>query len=343
MHTPSGRSRFLAALTGAPSPGGRPVWLMRQAGRFLPEYRALRKENTFLELVHDPALCTEAALQPLRRFDLDATIVFSDILVVPDALGLGLSFTPGDGPAFARPVRSDADEAALAWDGLDQRLGYVYEAVSMLRKAAPNHALLGFAGAPWTLYCYMVEGEGGGFPHALASLEAAPERSARILARLADAVADHMIAQARAGADAVQLFDTWAGQLDADRYLKVVAPGLRHIATRLKEAGVPGMLFLRGAGDRIASLGGAGFPAVSVDATTSLAAVRAALPGITTQGNLAPETLLAGDDEIRAGVAAIYEATGGAHNHIYNLGHGLLPSTPPEAVGTFVQAVRSLA
>ncbi len=342
MHTPSGRSRFLAALTGSPGPGGHPVWLMRQAGRFLPEYRALRKENTFMELVHAPALCTEAALQPLRRFDLDATIVFSDILVVPDALGLGLSFTPGDGPAFARPLRTDADEASLQWDGLGDRLGFVYEAVAQLRAAAPTHALLGFAGAPWTLYCYMVEGQGGGFPNALASLESEPERAQRVLARLADAVADHLIAQAKAGADAVQVFDTWAGQLDAERYLRFVAPGLRHISERLEDAGVPGMLFLRGAGDRITSLGSLGYPAVSVDATTSLAAVRAALPGVTTQGNLAPETLLEGDDAIRAGVAAIHAATGGAANHIYNLGHGLLPATPPEAVGTFVQAVRSL-
>lgn len=342
MPAATGRDRFLAALRGGQEDMGHPVWLMRQAGRFLPEYRAVRAVHSFLDVVHSPALCTEVALQPLRRFDLDATIVFSDILVIPDELGMGLSFVAGEGPSLDRPLRSDGDERALNWAGLEARMSYVYDAVRALRVAAPEHAVLGFAGAPWTLYCYMVDGEGGDFGRALASIDANPARAARVLSRLADAVADHLIAQAAAGADAVQLFDTWAGRLDAARYLALVAPGLRHISRRLQAAGVPGMLFLRGAGDRVAALEGAGFPALSVDATTSLHAVRKALPSLTTQGNLAPETLLQGEECIVAGVRAIHAATGGAHNHIYNLGHGLLPQTPPEAVGSFVRAVRSL-
>lgn len=338
-----GRARLLAALTGQAGPGGRPVWLMRQAGRFLPEYRELRSKVSFLELVHDPALCTEAALQPLRRFDLDATIVFSDILVIPEALDLGLKFVVGDGPSFDRPVRTEADVAALPWSALTSRLGYVYEAVAQLRAAASGHAVFGFAGAPWTLFCYMVEGEGGDFAHALQFAERYPEVTRRLLESLADAVADHLIAQARAGADAVQLFDTWAGRLDRAAYLELVAPGLRRIGARLEDEAIPGVLFLRGAGDRIADLGGAGFPCVSVDATTDLGAVRRTLPGISTQGNVDPTVLFEGTERIEAAVRAVYESTGGADNHIYNLGHGLLPTTPPAAVGDFVQAVRSLS
>lgn len=342
MPTATGRDRFLAAFSGHATGAGRPVWLMRQAGRFLPEYRAIRAIHPFLDVVHSPSLCTEVALQPLRRFDLDATIVFSDILVIPDELGMGLSFATGEGPSLSRPLRSEADENALNWAGLERRLDFVYDAVRALRVAAPDHALVGFAGAPWTLYCYMVDGEGGDFAHAMASVESNPDRAARILTKLADAVADHLIAQAAAGADVVQVFDTWAGRLDAARYMAMVAPGLRHIAQRLHAAGVPGILFLRGAGDRVSALEGAGFPAISVDATTSLVAVREALPGLVTQGNLAPEILLQGDEIIQAGVNAIHDAVRGAPNHIYNLGHGLLPQTPPEAVGAFVRAVRNL-
>ena len=340
--TCTGRARLRAALLHEPAPGGRPVWLMRQAGRFLPEYRELRSRIPFLELVRTPTLCTEVALQPLRRFDLDATIVFSDILVLPDALGLELGFSPGDGPRFARPVRTAEHVVALRWEGLPDRLGFVYDAVSALRAAAPTHGLFGFAGAPWTLFCYMVQGEGGGFPLARAALDDAPERSAALLAKLADAAADHLLRQAGAGADAVQLFDTWAGDLDPGRYARFCAPGLRHIGGRLREAGVPSVLFLRGAGDRIAELGNCGFTAVSVDHSTDLASVRRALPGVTTQGNVNPEVLFADSAAVTAAVRAVYQSTGGAHNHIYNLGHGLVPTTPVHSVADFVAAVRDL-
>ena len=341
MHT-TGRQRLLAALHRGPAPGGRPVWLMRQAGRFLPEYREVRARVSFMELVHSPELCTTVALQPLARFDLDATIVFSDILVIPDALGLGLSFSPGDGPKFARSVRTDADVAALDWNGVHQRLDFAYQAVSQLRRAAPTHGLFGFAGAPWTLFCYMVQGEGGKFPEALAALDAAPERSARLLERLADLVADHILAQARAGADAVQVFDTWAGMLDKERYARFCIPGLRRIADRLRAADVPAVLFLRGAQDRIDQADAWGFPAISVDHTTSLAHVRSTMPGITTQGNVDPEVLFTGEDAITAAVRGVFEATGGAADHIYNLGHGLTPTTPVEGVAAMVRAVRAL-
>jgi uroporphyrinogen decarboxylase len=337
------RERMLAALRGERGPGGHPVWLMRQAGRYLPEYRALRAANSFLELVHSPALCTEAALQPLRRYDLDATIVFSDILVLPDALGMGLSFAPGDGPSFARPVRSAADVAALAWDGLGERMDFVYQAVAQLRVAAPEKAVIGFAGAPWTLYCYMVDGEGGEFPEALASVRQDPGRARALLDRLADAVADHLLAQVRAGADCVQLFDTWSGRLGADYYVELCRPGMRRIAERLAAAGVPSIAFLRGADALALRLDGAPFSCVSVDAATDLARLRRDFPGRCTQGNVASEVLLGVPAAIADAVRAVHIATGGAENHIYNLGHGVLPSTPPAAVSTFVEAVRGLS
>jgi len=329
----TGRQRFLGTLHRDPSVEGRPVWLMRQAGRFLPEYRDLRSRHSFMDLVHSPALCTEAALQPLRRFDLDATIVFSDILVIPDALGMGLTFTPGDGPRLANPLREQRQ--------LESRLGpldYVYEAVAQLRAAAPGHALLGFAGAPWTLYCYMVDGEGGEFPLARQSIRADELRARAMLDRLADLVADHLLAQLRAGADAVQVFDTWAGRLDADAYARIVTPGLERIAARL--AGHDSILFLRGADQLSRRVGKARFTAVSVDAGADLRAVRGEMAGWVTQGNVASEVLLGGD--IEGAVRGVFEATGGARDHVYNLGHGVVPATPPESVARFVNAVRAL-
>ena len=329
----TGRQRFLGTLHRDPSVEGHPVWLMRQAGRFLPEYRELRSRHSFMELVHSPALCTEAALQPLRRFDLDATIVFSDILVIPDALGMGLSFTPGDGPRLANPLRESGQ-----LEGTLGSLDYVYEAVAQLRAAAPGHALLGFAGAPWTLYCYMVDGEGGEFPLARQSIRADETRAKAMLDRLADVVADHLLAQLGAGADTVQVFDTWAGRLDADTYARLVTPGLERIAARLAEHDT--ILFLRGADQLSRRVGRAKFSGVSVHAGADLAAVRRELPGWTTQGNVASEILLGGD--IEAAVRGVFDATGGAHDHIYNLGHGVVPATPPESVSRFVNAVRAL-
>ncbi len=328
----NGKQRFLGTLRRDSDVQAHPVWLMRQAGRYLPEYRELRARHTFMELVHSPAVCTEAALQPLRRFDLDATIVFSDILVIPDALGMGLSFSPGDGPRLADPLR-DASQLDRTLDSLD----FVYEAVSQLRAAAPGHALLGFAGAPWTLFCYMVDGQGGKFPLAMEWARTRPDDTRRVLDRLADIVADHLLAQLRAGADAVQVFDTWAGRLDAETYRRLCTPGLERVAERLSDR--DSILFLRGADRLRERVGSARFSAISVDGDTDLAAVRRDF-GWVSQGNVPSEVLVDGD--IEAAVRAVHVATGGGYDHVYNLGHGVLPPTPPENVARLVAAVRAL-
>jgi uroporphyrinogen decarboxylase len=312
---------------------------MRQAGRFLPEYRDLRATTSFLEVVRSPALCTEVALQPLRRFDLDATIVFSDILVIPDSLGAGLSFEKGDGPKIGRPLRSDAAVDALEWDGVCDRLGYVYDAVAALRTAAPTHALFGFAGSPWTLFCYLTQGEGGGeFAEARRALWTHPERSERVLSLLADAVGEHLVRQARAGADVVQIFDSWGGLLPADDYARFCVPGLRRIAAKLADAKVPSVLFVRSGPHLVALTAGLGFSALSVDSTVELGGIR----GIPTQGNLDNTRLLGPHAGIAEGVRRIGAALAGRRTHIFNLGHGVLPSTPPDAVAAFVDEVRRL-
>lgn len=335
----TGRQRVFAALRSE-AVDSSPVWLMRQAGRYLPEYRNVRSEHSFLELVRSPALCTEVALQPLRRYDLDATIVFSDILVIPDVIGAGLTFSAGDGPRIEHPVRSDAAFDALDFQQITSRLHYVYEAVAQLRTAAPDHALFGFVGAPWTLYCYLVEGEGGhDFATARAQLWQQPELSRRLLEHLTDAVISHARAQLDAGADIIQIFDTWGGLLPAADYCQFVLPCLRRLADAL--AGSPTLLFVRGGGHLLKHLASLPFSAFSLDATMDVAEARRIL-GRTTQGNLDNVRLLGGEAPIRQGVAAIHAALGGSRNHIYNLGHGILPKTPPEAVQIFVDAVRSL-
>ncbi len=310
---------------------------MRQAGRFLPEYRERRATTPFLDLVRSPRLCTEVALQPLRRFDLDATIVFSDILVIPEALGTGLSFEKGDGPKIPRPLQSDAAVDALDWENVCDRLPYVYEAVAALRTAAPSHALFGFAGSPWTLFCYLTQGEGGGeFATARAALWTHPERSFRVLDRLAEVVAEHLIRQARAGADVVQVFDTWGGLLPADDYLAFAAPGLRRIAARLAAERIPSILYVRAGSHLLGVTQDLGYSALSLDSTVHLGEVH----GLPTQGNLDSTRLLGPAEGIVDGVCRIVKSLGNRRNHIVNLGHGILPATKPEAVATFVDAVR---
>ena len=332
----NGRARTLAALAGS-SVDLLPVWFMRQAGRYLPEYRDVRARRSFLELVRDPALCTEVALQPLRRFDLDATIVFSDILLVPEAMGLELRFVQGDGPSFGNRIDGPDDVAALDLSDPTRRLGYVYEAVAALRRAAPDHALFGFAGSPWTLYCYMVEGEGSrDFARARAFLHRHPVAARQLLDVLTDAVIVHLRAQVAAGADAVQIFDTWGGTLSVAAWSSVCAPGLRRIAAAL--AGTPTVLFVRAGAHLVGASRALGYTALSLHDTVDLSDV----VGIPTQGNLDPTVLLAGDAAIRAEVARIHTSVGGRRNHVWNLGHGVLPHTPPEAVSTFVAAVREL-
>ncbi len=335
----TGRARILAAFEGGPV-DRLPIWLMRQAGRYLPEYREVRSQLAFLDLVRSPEACTEVAMQPLRRFPLDATIVFSDILTILDAIGAGLKFQVGDGPSLGRPVREPADIDRLDFTGLGERLGYTYGAVRELRLAAPDHALFGFAGSPWTLFCYLVQGEGSSdFAKARTFARQFPVETDHLLTLLADAVTDHLVAQIDAGADAVQIFDTWGGLLSAEAWRRLSWPSLRRIRNSLELAHPEArtVLFVR-AGHLTEIAETVGFRVLSFHDTAALRPARRG--GMATQGNIDNTCLLAGTDAIHAEVRRLADDLGAdTRSHIVNLGHGILPSTPPEAVATLCEAV----
>jgi uroporphyrinogen decarboxylase len=323
-----------------------PIWLMRQAGRYLPEYRALRQRAAdFLAFCYTPELAAEATLQPVRRYGLDAAILFSDILVLPDALGCRVSFDDGAGPKL-EPVRSVAALAELR-PALDLgHLAPVYAAVGLARRSLPaKTALIGFAGAPWTLAAYMVEGgTAAGFPTARAFALGQPEAFARLIDLLSEAIYEHLAAQIEAGADVVQLFDSWAGVLPEPEFVRWCEVPATCIITRLKASypEVPVIAFPRGAGVLYRRFAEA-VPAdgISLDTAVPLSWAREALSGVCLQGNLDPAALLAG------GAVACREArriieTLGDRPFVFNLGHGVLPQTDPAAVGALVEYVKSV-
>ena len=343
MSTDAHTKPLLAALRGElrhPPP----LWLMRQAGRYLPEYRALRaRAGSFLDLCYDPALAAEASLQPVRRFALDGVILFSDILVVADALGVKLWFQEGEGPRLV-PIREG--ETLPGFDPERQRrhLAPVYEAMEKVAAAAPAGAtVLGFAGAPWTLATYMV---GGGRSRDFRAVKGwayrDPEGFARLIETLREAVAAHLIAQLDAGADAVQVFDSWAGALPESERIRWCLEPARRLISDVKAAHpqAPVILYPRGAGQlygRYATETGA--DAVSVDSTVSPAWVAAQVqPHCTVQGNLDPAALLAGGDALHRAATGILEALGRGP-FVFNLGEGVLPETPPAHVGALCDAV----
>lgn len=336
------RARFLAALAGDPVDRP-PVWLMRQAGRYLPEYRATRVKHGFWDVCKTPALSTGVALEPLAKFEIDAAIVFSDILVVPEALGLGVTFGKGEGPLIAKPLRSAADLAAWNVEGVQQRLSYVPEAVAHLKQTlAGSHGLIGFAGAPFTLFAYSVEGGGSDdFRHARTMLHTDPKLADRALATIADVVIGLLDAECEAGADVVQLFDTWGGLLSRDEYVRFAIPALQRITTALKAKGRKSLLFVRGGHHLLSVLGESGVDGFSLDWRTPWAEARAAYPNHLLQGNIDPILLFSGE-------AAVREATKGllgelakhkSSRNIVNLGHGILPQTPVESVAAMCDEV----
>ena len=323
-----------------------PVWLMRQAGRYLPEYRALRAEaGSFLSLCYTPALAVEISLQPIRRFGMDAAILFSDILVVADALGCAVSFQEGAGPRLT-PVR-DADALArLDAAGLTDRLAPVYEAVRCLRRALPAEtALIGFAGAPWTVAAYMVEGEGAKeFLVARTLARRSPAVFARLIDLLTEATISHLRAQIEAGADIVQLFDSWAGVLPEAEFRRWCQEPAARIVGALKSAHpeVPVIAFPRGAGLQLQSFAAAvPVDGLGLDTTVPLPALRHALPGLCLQGNLDPVALLSGGGAMLDEADRIVRVLARGP-FIFNLGHGVLPDTDPEAVATLVRHLRSI-
>ena len=339
---------LLRALAREPTPTT-PIWLMRQAGRYLPEYNATRaRAGSFLALAKSPAFATEVTLQPLERFPLDAAILFSDILTVPDAMGLGLYFAEGEGPRFERPLRDETAIRSLAAPDIAERLRYVLDAVREIRKALGGRVpLIGFSGSPFTLACYMVEGAGSDDWRALKTmLYARPDLLHHILEVNARAVADYLNAQIEAGAQAVMIFDTWGGQLSHAGYEEFsLAYSRRVIGQLTKEAAgrkVPSILFTKGGGAWLEAMAASGCDALGLDWTVDPAAARARVGSrVALQGNLDPAALFAPPERVRAEARRVLDAFGSAPGHIFNLGHGIAPRTPVESVAALVDEVRT--
>ena len=346
---PAFDSRFLRALRREPV-DCTPVWLMRQAGRYLPEYRATRKAaGSFLAMAKNPELACEVTLQPLRRFPLDAAILFSDILTVPDAMGLGLYFVEGEGPKFERPLRSAADIDKLAVPDMETELRYVMDAVRTIRRELdPAIPLIGFSGSPWTLACYMVEGGGSkdwGRVKALALNE--PAAMHRLLEVVTDAVIAYLAAQRAAGAQALQVFDTWGGVLSPAMYREFSLPYRARIAAALKGDAVPVILFGTGNAPYLDDLFASGADAIGVDWTVTLEdAARRNAGRVALQGNLDPAMLYGNPDAVRAQARAVLDSYaagngGSREGHVFNLGHGLSPDMDPAHVAALVDEVHA--
>ena len=341
---------LIRALLRQPTPYT-PVWIMRQAGRYLPEYNATRaRAGSFLALAKNPALATEVTLQPLARFPLDAAIVFSDILTIPDAMGLGLGFTEGEGPRFERPLREERDIRSLTVPDPGGPLRYVMDTVSEVRKAlAGSVPLIGFAGSPFTLACYMVEGGGSSDFHALKTLlRSRPDLLHHILEVNCRAVIAYLNAQIESGAQAVMVFDTWGGTLSAPEYLEFSLAYMKRVVEGLKREHqgerIPSILFTKGGGAWLEAIAASGCDAVSVDWTLDIGAARKRVGArVALQGNLDPQTLLAGPEAVRSGAAAVLASYGAGNGHVFNLGHGITQHTPYENVAVLVDAVHELS
>jgi uroporphyrinogen decarboxylase len=332
-----------------------PLWLMRQAGRYLPEYKATRaKAGSFMGLATNPQYATDVTLQPLDRFPLDAAILFSDILTVPDAMGLGLSFAEGEGPRFARPLRDEAAVNALEVPDLD-KLRYVFDAVTSIRKALNGRVpLIGFSGSPWTLACYMVEGAGSDDYRLVKSmLYGRPDLMHRILAINAQAVAGYLNAQIDAGAQAVMVFDSWGGVLADGAFqafsLAYTAQVVRALKREHEGRRVPVIVFTKGGGPWLEQIAGIGADVVGLDWTVNLGRARAAVGDrVALQGNLDPNVLFAPPEAVAREAVAVLDSFGPPQRpdgtwdgHVFNLGHGISQFTPPEHVSALVEAVHS--
>ncbi|WP_035053269.1 uroporphyrinogen decarboxylase [Andreprevotia chitinilytica] len=341
---------FLRALLREPTEYT-PVWLMRQAGRYLPEYRATRERaGSFLDLCKSTELATEVTLQPLERFPLDAAILFSDILTIPDAMGLGLYFAEGEGPKFERPLRDEAAIKALAVPDVGTELKYVTDAVSSIRKALDGRVpLIGFSGSPFTLACYMIEGGGSDtFSRVKTLMYDRPELLHHILAINAQTVTDYLNAQIEAGAQAVQIFDTWGGALAFGKYQEFSLAYMQRIIaglTREKDGRrVPVIVFTKGGGLWLEEIAASGCDAVGLDWTVDLGDARRRIGDkVALQGNFDPNALFASPAAIEAEVARLLRAYGAGSGHVFNLGHGISQFTNPEHVTVLVDSLHQLS
>ena len=326
-----------------------PVWLMRQAGRYLPEYRDVRaKAGDFLSLCKNPQLACEVTLQPLRRFALDAAILFSDILTIPDAMGLGLYFAEGEGPCFSTPIRNPSDIHRLPGVSVMDELTYVMDAARLIRQELPaDLPLIGFAGSPWTLACYMVEGKSSrDFKHMLMLMYNEPLVVHQLLTKLSDMVSAYLEGQVLAGVNALMIFDTWGGILTTHHYNDFSLHYMALIVSKLKAKypHIPIILFTKGGGQWLQQIANTGCDALGVDWTCDLARARAEVGfKVALQGNLDPTVLLANPARIREEVAQVLASYGEGSGLVFNLGHGITPDVPPEHVAAMVAAVHELS
>lgn len=342
--------RFLRALLREPV-DMTPVWMMRQAGRYLPEYRATRsRAGSFMDLCMNPELACEVTLQPLERFPLDAAILFSDILTIPDAMGLGLYFTEGEGPKFERPVQDEAAVAALGVPDPEEELGYVMEAVRTIRHELDGRVpLIGFSGSPWTLATYMVEGSSTkNFAKVKEMMFDRPDLMHGLLDKVTESVISYLNAQIAAGAQAVMVFDTWGGvltprdyQLFSLAYMERIVQGLVRESEGRK---VPVILFTKGGGQWLDAMSRSGCDALGVDWTTDLADARIQVKDrVALQGNVDPSILYAAPERIEEEVARVLASYGHGPGHVFNLGHGIHPDVNPDHAGVLVEAVHRLS
>jgi len=341
---------FLRALLRQPTPYT-PIWIMRQAGRYLPEYNQTRaRAGSFLDLCRNPDLATEVTLQPLARFSLDAAIVFSDILTIPDAMGLGLHFVEGEGPKLARPLRSEWEVRNLAVPDPEMHLGYVLDAVSQVRRALDGTVpLIGFSGSPFTLACYMIEGEGSSdFQRTKAMLYGRPELLHHILDVVANSVAAYLNAQIHRGAQAVMIFDTWGGILSHSAFHTFSLPYLQKVLDKLEAecegVRVPRIAFTKGGGLWLESLADSNVDALGIDWTVDIGSARQRVGAqVALQGNLDPAVLLSTPDVVAGEAEKVLAAFGTGTGHIFNLGHGISQFTPPENVAALVDTVHEVS
>lgn len=345
-HTPFQNDTFLRALKRQPH-AYTPIWIMRQAGRYLPEYRSVRaKAGSFLTLCKTPELACEVTLQPLARFPLDAAIIFSDILTIPDAMGLGLYFENHEGPRFEHPANTEVAISALPIPDPEADLGYVMEAIRNVKRALGQKVpLIGFAGSPWTVATYMVEGGGSKHFQVVKSfLYRSPELLHQLLHKLARATTDYLLAQVHAGADVLMLFDTWGGLLTPQAYETFSLSYMRAILTDIRKnklaAEIPVIFFTKQGGQWLEQIADSGCDAVGLDWTTDIAQAKARIGDrVTLQGNLDPAVLYASPEKIEIAVKDILAGYGDGDGHVMNLGHGIYPDVPIESVETLVNAV----
>jgi uroporphyrinogen decarboxylase len=338
---------LLRALLREPTPR-RPIWLMRQAGRYLPEYRATRtRAGGFLAMCTNPAIACEITLQPVDRYPLDAAILFSDILTIPHAMNLGLEFEAGEGPRFERPVRSSADIDRLGVPDPGAELKYVTDAVSLVRKELKGRIpLIGFAGSPWTVATYMVEGGGSKtFGIIKRMMYEAPHDLHRLLGILAKATIVYLNAQIAAGAQAVMVFDTWGGVLTPAQYEEFSLHYMAEIVAALTKQSdgrrVPNIVFTKGGGAWLPKMAKIGCDALGVDWGTDLKSARAAVADrVALQGNLDPSALFAGPDKLREETLRVLQSYGPGPGHVFNLGHGITPEVDPERVALLIKTVQ---